>query len=65
MGWGTAEEILDPAYAAHRFYEALLAMAGWEQMTITQAAQAVQLSAHPDAYAPGEPLARALRAGLI
>lgn len=33
---------------------------GWQQMTVTQAAQAVQRSAYPDAYAPHEGLARTL-----
>jgi hypothetical protein len=32
---------------------------GWESMTVTQAAQAVQLSAHPDHYAKWEAQARA------
>ncbi|NDL60966.1 M23 family metallopeptidase [Phytoactinopolyspora mesophila] len=35
-------------------------IAGWEAMTVTQAAQAVQRSAFPDAYARWEPLARAI-----
>ncbi|WP_282697838.1 C40 family peptidase [Streptomyces sp. CC208A] len=61
QGWGTPEEILDPVHAATRFYEGLLKVAGWQQMTLTQAAQAVQLSGFPDAYAQWEPLARALR----
>lgn len=33
---------------------------GWDQMTVTQAAQAVQRSAFPNAYAQWEPLARQL-----
>ncbi|MFR9723980.1 C40 family peptidase [Streptomyces sp. MS19] len=57
QGWGTAEEILDPAHASRRFYEALMAIHGWEQLTVTQAAQAVQRSAYPDAYAQWEDLA--------
>ncbi|WP_318209511.1 MULTISPECIES: C40 family peptidase [unclassified Streptomyces] len=61
QGWGTPEEILDPVHAATKFYEGLLKVAGWQQMTLTQAAQAVQRSGFPDAYAQWEPLARALR----
>lgn len=36
----------------------LLDVPGWESMPVTEAAQAVQRSAFPDAYAPWEPLAR-------
>ncbi|MFD3944957.1 C40 family peptidase [Streptomyces sp. NPDC058579] len=65
MGWGTAEEILDPVHASTRFYEGLLKVAGWQQMTITQAAQAVQISGYPDAYAQWESLARALQEAIV
>ncbi|MCL6737742.1 C40 family peptidase [Streptomyces neyagawaensis] len=61
QGWGTAEQIRDPVYASERFYKALLAVEGWQQLTVTQAAQAVQRSAYPDAYAQWEPLATALQ----
>ncbi|MEU1477121.1 NlpC/P60 family protein [Streptomyces sp. NPDC005760] len=61
QGWGTAEEIHDPVYASTQFYKHLLAVDGWQQMTVTQAAQAVQRSAYPDAYAQWEPLATALQ----
>ena len=33
-------------------------VAGWESMSVTEAAQAVQVSAYPDAYAQWETLAR-------
>lgn len=65
QGWGTPEEILDPVYAATKFYDGLLKVAGWQQMTVTQAAQAVQLSGYPDAYAQWEPLARALQQAIV
>jgi len=51
QGWGTPEELADPAYQAGRFYDKLLAVPGWQGMPLTQAAQAVQQSAYPDAYA--------------
>ncbi|NYI03446.1 cell wall-associated NlpC family hydrolase [Allostreptomyces psammosilenae] len=54
QGWGTAEQIQDPVYASTKFYEGLLAVDGWESMTLTQAAQAVQRSDFPDAYAKWE-----------
>jgi len=60
-GWGTVEEITDPVQSAHLFYEGragftrgLLDIAGWESMPLTEAAQRVQISAFPDAYAKWE-----------
>jgi hypothetical protein len=50
MGWGTAEQVQDPRYAAGKFYDALRKVPGWEQMEITVAAQRVQRSAHPTLY---------------
>jgi hypothetical protein len=64
QGWGTAEQIADPRYATNRFYTALLKVKGWQKMRVTDAAQAVQQSAHPEAYdqwvARAETLAAAL-----
>jgi len=50
QGWGTPEQIADPRFAANAFYTALLKVKGWEKMRVTDAAQQVQHSAHPDAY---------------
>lgn len=61
QGWGTAQQIRDPVYASERFYKALLKVDGWQQMKVTQAAQAVQKSGYPDAYAQWEDLATALQ----
>ncbi|MDF3146863.1 MULTISPECIES: C40 family peptidase [unclassified Streptomyces] len=61
QGWGSAQQIRDPAYASEQFYKHLLKVNGWQQMTVTQAAQAVQKSALPDAYAQWENLATALQ----
>ena len=60
QGWGTVEEILDPVHATHAFYDALVKIDGYETMEITEAAQAVQRSAFPEAYADHEADARAL-----
>jgi len=57
QGWGTPEQIMNPEYAAGRFYEKLLGVDGWQAMALTTAAQRVQRSAYPDAYAKHEPLA--------
>ncbi|MGW1104303.1 NlpC/P60 family protein [Streptomyces sp. NPDC002540] len=61
MGWGTANEILDPVHASTKFYEGLQKVSGWQSLSITQAAQAVQRSGFPEAYAKWEPLATALQ----
>jgi hypothetical protein len=54
QGWGTPAQLQDPQYAATKFYTKLLAVPGWQTMTLTAAAQAVQISAYPDAYAKWE-----------
>lgn len=51
QGWGTPEQILDPVYASNQFYTHLLAIPGWQQLPLTVAAQDVQRSAYPGAYA--------------
>lgn len=60
QGWGTKQQILDPIYSAGRFYDALLQVDGWQQLPLTEAAQKVQQSAFPDAYAKWEPQATTL-----
>ncbi len=54
QGWGTRTQVLDPYYAANAFYDALVKIDGYQTMEITKAAQAVQRSAFPDAYADHE-----------
>ncbi len=60
QGWGTPAQLRDPRYAAGKFYSALLAIDGWQAMALTDAAQAVQRSAYPGAYAKWEDDAIAL-----
>nr|WP_308440876.1 C40 family peptidase [Catellatospora chokoriensis] len=50
QGWGTPKQLADPAYQAGRFYEKLLKIPGWDKMPLARAAQAVQISAYPNAY---------------
>ncbi len=57
QGWGSLEQLADPAYQARKFYQKLLQVTGWQTMSLTIAAQRVQVSAFPDAYAKHEPLA--------
>ncbi|MGP4003629.1 C40 family peptidase [Streptomyces sp. 8N706] len=61
QGWGTRQQILDPVYASTKFYKALKSVDGWEQMPVTVAAQKVQKSGRPNAYAKHESLATALQ----
>jgi murein DD-endopeptidase MepM/ murein hydrolase activator NlpD len=63
QGWGTAEQIRTPSYAARKFFEHLLAMKGRGKLSLTRQAQAVQRSAFPDAYAKWEAMARAVVSG--
>ena len=53
-GWGTADQIMDPAHATNAFLSRLVKINGWDQMPLTQAAQKVQVSAYPQAYAKHE-----------
>jgi hypothetical protein len=50
-GWGTVKSIMNPSESAKKFYRALKHVDGWQKMPITVAAQTVQGSAFPDAYA--------------
>lgn len=56
-GWGNPDQVRDPVYASRTFIAHLLAVPGWQDMSITLAAQTVQRSAFPGAYAKWEPLA--------
>ena len=55
---------MDPVYATNAFYDALAKVDGYEAMEITVAAQAVQRSAYPGAYADHEQDGRALASAL-
>jgi cell wall-associated NlpC family hydrolase len=60
QGWGSPEQLTDPVYATNAFYDKLLTVPHWQRRPLTDAAQAVQHSAFPDAYAKWEPDATAL-----
>jgi LysM repeat protein len=64
-GWGTVSQIRDPRYSARAFFggptsptpaetRGLLDIPQWQHMSLTDAAQAVQISAYPEAYAKWE-----------
>ena len=66
--WGTKQQILQTEYSIRAFFggsqsptrgvaRGLLDISGWRSMPLTEAAQAVQISAYPNAYAKWEPSA--------
>lgn len=64
QGWGTEEQVMDPVYATNAFYDVLVKIEGYEDLQVTAAAQSVQRSAFPDAYADHEQTARAFASAL-
>jgi len=58
QGWGTVAQLMDPAQSSARFYARLLKVGNWQSLSITGAAQAVQRSAFPSAYAKHVELAQ-------
>lgn len=63
-GWGTAAQIVDPVYSAGQFYDHLATVPGYSRLPLTVAAQRVQHSGFPQAYAKHEPDATLLAAAL-
>jgi hypothetical protein len=64
QGWGTPQQVTDPTYATNAFYDALAQVDGFESMEVTVAAQEVQRSGYPEAYADHEADARVLASAL-
>lgn len=64
QGWGTEKQLMDPHYASAKFYDALVKVSNWQTRDITQVAQAVQISGHPEAYRDHETDARVLASTL-
>ena len=66
QGWGTVAQIQDAVLSTKAFYgvathtsnPGLTDISGWQSMSVTAAAQTVQRSCCPDAYAKWESLAR-------
>ena len=74
-GWGTVADLMDSTYQARAFYggpdgpnypspRGLLDIPGWQQMGKGEAAQAVEVSAHPDRYNNYEPVAATILSAL-
>jgi hypothetical protein len=64
QGWGTAEQVMDPYHASGAFYDALVKIPNYESLEITAAAQQVQRSAYPQAYAQHEDMGRVFASAL-
>lgn len=70
-GWGPVSTLMDPAASTRLFFlgnpgktRGLLGVSNWQNLPLTVAAQKVQISAYPDAYAKWEASARAWYAEL-
>lgn len=64
QGWGTKKQLMDPDYAAGKFYDALVKINDWQTDDINDVAQKVQRSGHPEAYSDHETDARVLASAL-
>ena len=64
QGWGTPRQILDPVHATNAFYAALEKVPGYADLPVTVAAQRVQRSGYPSAYAVYEDDAWALASAM-
>lgn len=64
QGWGTVEEIMDPVYSTNAFFDGLANVPDYPNLPVTEAAQAVQRSGFPDAYAQHEDRSRAWASAL-
>ncbi|WP_328731537.1 heavy metal transporter [Streptomyces caniferus] len=63
--WGTVQKIMDPVYSAGEFYRHLANVPGYSRLPLTVAAQKVQHSGYPQAYAKHEANAAQLTGALM
>jgi len=54
QGWGSPAQIRDPVYASGKFFTALIRVPDYLSLPVTVAAQKVQRSGYPEAYAQHE-----------
>ena len=64
QGWGTKQQLMEPDYAAGKFYDALVKIENWETADVNDVAQQVQRSGYPEAYRDHETDARVLASTL-
>jgi hypothetical protein len=60
QSWGATPDLMNPATSASKFYDKLMRIPNWESLPVTVAAQKVQVSAYPSAYAKHEGKAAAV-----
>lgn len=65
QGWGTPDQVRDPVFATNAFLDALVAIPDWQDWVVTEAAQEVQRSRYPEAYADHEAEARVIASALV
>jgi hypothetical protein len=63
-GWGSYNQVTDAVFASATFYSRLMKVPRWQVLPLAQAAQSVQLSAYPEAYAKWETVATSLQQAL-
>ena len=64
QGWGNPAQIMDPVYSSTQFYRHLLTVPRWQQLSVNDAAQAVERSGYPQAYDPHVPTAEKIMAAV-
>ncbi|QNA75133.1 heavy metal transporter [Streptomyces sp. So13.3] len=64
QGWGTPAQIMDPVHATNEFFDGLVKIEGYARLPLTVAAQRVQKSGFPQAYAKHEADATLLTSAL-
>lgn len=62
--WGTVNDAMDPKKSTNMFLDELMTISGWNSLPVTVAAQRVQRSAFPDAYAKWEEQSRSMVASM-
>lgn len=60
QGWGSAEQLADPTFAAGAFLDKLVQVPDWQTVPAAEAIQTVQVSVDGTLYAEHEPEAQAL-----
>jgi hypothetical protein len=65
QGWGTPAQVQDPVYAAGKFYDRLVEVPDWESGRLTDVAQSVQVSGHPELYQQWQGMAEELAGYLL
>jgi hypothetical protein len=64
QGWGKVSDLMNPSVSAQKFYSRLAQVDNWPSLSVGDAAQAVQRSAYPGAYAQHQRLAERLVAAV-